>query len=49
MGISPTLLSLLADSTLHERFPNWVQARLQLLQHAPSDRKGRCTAPSELL
>jgi len=39
MGISPTLLSLLADSTLHKRFPNWVQARLQLLQQAPSDRK----------
>jgi 1,4-alpha-glucan branching enzyme len=39
MGISPTLLSLLADSTLHERFPNWVQSRLLLLQRAPSDRK----------
>ena len=39
MGISPTLLSLLADSTLHQRFPNWVQSRLLLLQQAPSDRK----------
>ena len=39
MGISPTLLSLLADHTLHERFPNWVQSRLLLLQQAPSDRK----------
>ena len=38
MGISPTLLSLLADSTLHKRFPSWVQSRLQLLQQAPSDR-----------
>ena len=32
-------MSLLADSTLHVRLPNWVQARLQLLQQAPSDRK----------
>ncbi|ABI45566.1 Uncharacterized conserved protein [Synechococcus sp. CC9311] len=39
MGISPTLLSLLADNTLHKRFPSWVQSRLLLLQQAPSDRK----------
>ena len=32
MGTSPTLLSLLADPTLHERFPSWIEARLRLLE-----------------
>ena len=32
MGLSPTLLSLLTDPTLRQRFPNWIQARLTLLQ-----------------
>ena len=39
MGTSPTLLSLLADSTLQQRFPAWLEARLGLLQEAPSDRR----------
>ncbi len=39
MGISPTLLSLLTDNTLHQRFPTWIQTRLQLLQQAPRDHK----------
>ncbi len=39
MGISPTLLSLLADTTLHQRFPDWVNSRLRLLQLAPRDHK----------
>ena len=38
MGLSPTLLSLLADRTLQSRFPAWVEARLTLLQEAPKDR-----------
>ena len=32
MGLSPTLLSLLTDPTLRQRFPNWIQARLTRLQ-----------------
>ncbi len=39
MGTSPTLLSLLADQTLHERFPSWIEARLRLLKEAPADRR----------
>ena len=39
MGISPTLLSLLADPTLKARFPEWITARLALLQEAPADRR----------
>ena len=39
MGLSPTLLSLLADPTLRKRFPAWIQARLNLLHHAPADRR----------
>ena len=39
MGTSPTLLSLLADSTLQQRFPAWLEARLGLLQEAPNDRR----------
>ena len=39
MGLSPTLLSLLADRTLQSRFPAWVEARLTLLKQAPDDRE----------
>jgi len=39
MGVSPTLLSLLADTTLRERFPAWIDARLGLLKEAPADRQ----------
>ena len=39
MGLSPTLLSLMADATLRERFPAWIRARLKLLLHAPADRQ----------
>ena len=39
MGTSPTLLSLLADPTLQRRFPQWIKARLGLLQEAPADRR----------
>ena len=39
MGISPTLLSLLADPTLQARFPGWIGARLRLLAEAPTDRR----------
>ena len=39
MGVSPTLLSLLADATLRQRFPVWIDARLGLLKEAPADRR----------
>ncbi|WP_320674809.1 glycoside hydrolase family 57 protein [Prochlorococcus sp. MIT 1341] len=35
LGISPTLLSLLADKELQERFQPWVLLRLDLLKEAP--------------
>jgi len=38
MGLSPTLLSLLADPTLRQRFPAWVTVRLKLLQRAPAEQ-----------
>ena len=34
IGLSPTLLSLLDDDELKNRFPNWLEARLQLLPEA---------------
>ena len=39
MGVSPTLLSLLSDRTLQQRFPTWIEARLSLLKQAPNNRK----------
>jgi 1,4-alpha-glucan branching enzyme len=39
MGLSPTLLSLLADPTLRQRFPAWIGTRQQLLQQAPADQR----------
>ena len=39
MGLSPTLLSLLADATLRQRFPAWVQSRRQLLDRAPQTQQ----------
>ena len=34
IGLSPTLLSLLSDSDLKQRFPDWIDQRLKLLPHA---------------
>ena len=34
IGLSPTLLSLLCDVDLKQRFPGWIEARLQLLPKA---------------
>ena len=39
MGVSPTLLSLLSDRTLQQRFPAWIEARLSLLKQTPDNRK----------
>ena len=33
-GSSPTLLSLLADPDLQQRFPSWIHARIELLPKA---------------
>ena len=34
IGLSPTLLSLLSDPDLKQRFPGWLNQRLDLLSHA---------------
>ena len=34
IGLSPTLLSLLSDADLKQRFPAWIQSRLDLLPKA---------------
>ena len=39
LGISPTLLSLLDDSDLKERFPPWIKARLLLLKEESKNQK----------
>ena len=39
LGLSPTLLSLLSDGTLNQRFEPWLQLRLELLQHAPAEQQ----------
>ena len=38
-GGTPTLLSLLSDRTLQQRFPAWIEARLSLLKQTPDNRK----------
>ena len=44
IGLSPTLLSLLSDQDLKQRFPQWLNERLDLLPKAdPSLRAGRRT------
>ncbi len=37
LGLSPTLLSLLADRALNARFLPWLTIRLALLEHAPAE------------
>ena len=34
IGLSPTLLSLLSDPDLKQRFPSWIQSRIDLLPKA---------------
>ena len=38
MGVSPTLLSLLSDGELGERFVPWLELRLQLLDEVPPEQ-----------
>ena len=37
VGLSPTLLSLFSDPDLKQRFPNWLDRRLDLLPHAETE------------
>ncbi len=39
MGISPTLLSLLQDVDLKQRFPDWLRARIKLLTRVPTEQQ----------
>ena len=39
LGLSPTLLSLLSDQSLNQRFVPWLEVRLALLDHAPADQQ----------
>jgi 1,4-alpha-glucan branching enzyme len=39
MSLSPTLLSLLNDSLLQERFPLWLEQRIGLLQRAKEEEE----------
>ncbi len=39
IGLSPTLLSLLEDQELKDRFPKWVNLRLKLLTNAPKHQE----------
>ena len=38
LGLSPTLLTLLADAELNSGFSRWIAVRRELLQQAPSDQ-----------
>ncbi len=49
LGLSPTLLSLLADPDLKDIFPTWISNRLQLLQQATSDQKDASNHLSEFI
>ena len=39
IGLSPTLLSLLEDEKLKERFPNWLRIRIDLLESVPKKQQ----------
>jgi 1,4-alpha-glucan branching enzyme len=39
MSLSPTLLSLLNDPVLQERFPAWIEQRIELLQRAQPEEE----------
>jgi 1,4-alpha-glucan branching enzyme len=39
LGLSPTLLSLLSDRALNDRFPGWLAQRRALLDEAPDDQR----------
>ncbi|MEB3326630.1 MAG: 1,4-alpha-glucan branching protein domain-containing protein, partial [Synechococcus sp.] len=49
LGLSPTLLSLLADQELNARFLPWLQLRQELLQQAPAECAAAATALADQL
>jgi 1,4-alpha-glucan branching enzyme len=49
LGLSPTLLSLLADRDLNQRFLPWLRLRRELLQQAPTDHATAAAALAEQL
>ena len=49
LGLSPTLLSLLADRDLNQRFLPWLQLRQELLREAPTDCAAAAAALAEQL
>ncbi len=49
MGLSPTLLSLLGDRELNQRFLPWLQLRQELLQSAPQECAAAAAALAEQL
>lgn len=49
LGLSPTLLSLMADGELNARFSGWLAVRLRLLEQAPKPLLSAATALREQL
>jgi len=49
LGLSPTLLSLLAAADLRERFPPWLRQRQELLKQAPTSHRDAAEALAERL
>ncbi len=39
VGLSPTLLALLQDEELKQRFPTWLKVRIDLLKDVPSNQR----------
>ena len=49
MSLSPTLLSLLVDPVLQERYEPWLQQRIELLQRSGSDEQAAAADLSQHL
>ena len=49
MSLSPTLLSLLVDPVLQERYEPWLQQRIELLQRSSSDEQAAAADLSQHL
>ncbi len=49
LGLSPTLLSLLSDGPLVDRFPTWLEQRIRLLQQAPPELLEAARSQREVL
>jgi 1,4-alpha-glucan branching enzyme len=49
VGLSPTLLSLLSDGTLNQRFLAWLRVRRELLAEAPAEQQEAADALADEL